>query len=326
MNSIKESSSILIEMHNVRTYLYTYRGVVRALEGVDLKIDKGINYGLAGETGCGKSMTALSILRLVPPPGKIIDGKIIFKNEDLLTKSEEEMRKIRGKEISMIFQEPMTSLDPVFSVGEQLVDVIMSHEVMNREKAKERAIEVLRLVNMPNPEALMNQYPHELSCGMRQRVMIGAAVSCRPSMLIADEPTSALDVTIQAKIMNLIKEMVKKLNMSMLLITHNLGVIRHECDRTAVMYSGCIVEDADTEKLFRNPIHPYTQSLIKTVPSLSEKRHKLPFIRGSVPNLIDPPSGCRFHPRCDYCMEICKIKSPPRVEITPGHFIRCYRA
>jgi oligopeptide/dipeptide ABC transporter ATP-binding protein len=315
----------LLSIRNLHTYFYTHYGVVKAVEGVNLEIQKGEILGLVGESGCGKSVTALSIMRLIPnPPGKIVEGEIIFKQEDLLEKSEEEMRKIRGNEISMIFQEPMTSLDPVFTVGEELTETIGLHRKLTRARSKGKAIEMLKKVGIPESEKRMNEYPHQLSGGMQQRVMIGMALCCNPSLLIADEPTTALDVTIQAQILKLIKDLQKDFGTAILLITHDLGVIAENCSQVAVMYAGNIVEYAGVEPLFEKPLHPYTVALSKSIPRLDVTTRRLKIIKGMVPNLVDPPRGCKFHPRCEKAFEICSQKSPLLTEVEKGHEVRCW--
>ncbi|MCD6276387.1 MAG: ABC transporter ATP-binding protein [Thermoplasmata archaeon] len=324
----------LLRVEDLHTYFYTYEGVVKAVDGVSFDIRKGEIFGLVGETGCGKSVTALSIIGLIDDPGKIVGGKIIFKGKNLLELGEEEMRKIRGKEISMIFQEPMTALNPVYTIGDQMIELLLLHEegIANirkapkelREEKKKKAIEMLRLVRMPDPERTIDSYPHELSGGMRQRAMIAMMLATKPSLLIADEPTTALDVTVQAQILNILMDMRDQLGISILLITHDLSVIAEVTDRVGVMYAGNIVEVADTFTIFQNPKHPYTVGLMEAIPKITEKKEMLKSIRGSVPNLIYPPSGCRFHPRCDYMKPICKKKKPKLVEVEPGHLVACH--
>ncbi len=327
-------SDVLLKVEDLHTYFYTYEGVVKAVDGVSFDIRKGEIFGLVGETGCGKSVTALSIIGLIDEPGRIVSGKIIYKGKNLLELPEEERRKIRGKEISMIFQEPMTALNPVYTIGDQIVELLLLHEegIANikrapkelKEEKKKKAIEMLKLVRMPDPERTIDSYPHELSGGMRQRAMISMMLATKPSLLIADEPTTALDVTVQAQILNILLDMKEKLGISILLITHDLSVIAEVTDRVGVMYAGNIVEIADTYALFDNPRHPYTVGLLQAIPSVTEKKEELKYIRGSVPNLIYPPSGCRFHPRCDYMMPICKKEKPKLVEIEPGHYVACH--
>jgi oligopeptide/dipeptide ABC transporter ATP-binding protein len=307
---------------------------------------KGETFGLIGETGCGKSVTALSVMQLIPdPPGKIIKGEVLFKGKDLLKNSEEQMRKVRGNDISMIFQEPMTALNPVYSVGDQIAEVILLHETFPEQKQKiprynlwkkrkknktiqkkafEKAINALDLVKISDPKKVAKQYPHELSGGMRQRAMIAMMLACNPDLLIADEPTTALDVTVQAQILDLMKELQKREGTAIWLITHNLGIIAEMCDRVGVMYAGYIVEIGTTKKIFDNPDHPYTRGLMRAIPKITEDRKRLDIIPGSVPNLIEPPSGCRFHPRCKYHTDICKECEPPLKEVEKNHHVACH--
>jgi len=315
----------LLKIQGLKTYFFTHEGTVKAVDNVNITIKKGETLGLVGESGCGKSVTALSIMRLIPsPPGKIVDGKIFFQGKNLLEIQEKEMRRIRGGKISMIFQEPMTSLDPMFTIGQEIIEIIKLHQGLKKEEAKKKAIESLKIVGMPDPEKRINEYPHELSGGMRQRAMIAMALSCNPSLLIADEPTTALDVTIQAQILRLIEELKEKFEASVLMITHDLGVIAKTCDNVAVMYAGHIVEQTDVKTLFRNPLHPYTKGLIKSIPRLDIDTKKLDIIKGSVPNLLDIPTGCPFHPRCEYCTEFCKIDNPELYEVEKNHLLRCH--
>ncbi len=317
----------LLEVNDLRTYFYTDDGIARAVDGVDFQLDRGETLGLVGESGCGKTVTSLSIMRLVPePPGRIVGGEIIFKGQDILKLSEREMRSIRGNEISMIFQEPMTSLNPVYTCGNQIAEAIVLHQKVGKKEAKSGVIEMLRFVGIPDPEVRAGEYPHQLSGGMRQRVMIAMALSCRPSILIADEPTTALDVTIQAQILDLLRKLREELHMAMLLITHNLGVIAEMADRVAVMYAGKIVEKADVEAIFETPSHPYTRGLLKSIPALGHKKEKLTAIRGTVPNPVHFPSGCRFNPRCDLADDRCRTEEPELLEIDPGHKVSCWKA
>ncbi|MBC7194523.1 MAG: ABC transporter ATP-binding protein [Caldisericia bacterium] len=319
---------ILLETKDLKTYFYTDEGVVRAVDGVDIKISVGETLGLVGESGCGKSVTSLSIMRLVPwPPGKIVGGEIYFKGEDLLKKTEEEMRRIRGSQISMIFQEPMTSLNPVFTVGYQISEAILIHQDVTEEEAKKRAIEMLNLVGIPDPEKRYNEYPHQLSGGMRQRVMIAMALSCNPDLLISDEATTALDVTIQAQILELMKDLKRKIGMAILMITHNLAIIAEMADNVAVMYSGKIVEYSDVRTIFKSPQHPYTYGLLNSIPLVTRRRKKgerLPIIEGVVPNPYHLPKGCYFNPRCPYATKICREEEPKLEEIAPNHFVKCW--
>ncbi len=315
----------LLNLKNLQTSFFMHEGTAKAVDGISLTINQGKTLGLVGESGCGKSITALSILRLVPhPPGKIVGGEIIFKGKNLLNLTEREMRKIRGGEISMIFQEPMTSLDPVFTIGQEIMESITLHQGLKKAEAKKVAIETLAIVGIPDAEKRINNYPHELSGGMRQRVMIAMALACHPALLIADEPTTALDVTIQAQILRLINEMKAKFNASVLLITHDLGVIAEMCDDVAVMYAGHIVEYTDIDSLFSNPLHPYTMGLNKSIPRLDENVKRLDTIKGLVPNLLAMPSGCSFHPRCNFCFEKCVTESPKLKEIDTNHFVNCH--
>ncbi|MEM2908313.1 MAG: ABC transporter ATP-binding protein [Candidatus Hadarchaeales archaeon] len=320
----------LLEVKGLKTYFFMEEGVVKAVDGVSFDVQKGEILGLVGESGCGKSVTALSILRLIPsPPGKIVAGKVIFKGRDLLKLSDEEMRRLRGKEISMIFQDPHTALNPVFTIGDQIAEPIELHQVIEErvispEEVPKKVVEMLKLVGMPDPEVRVVEYPHQFSGGMKQRAMIAMMLSCNPSLLIADEPTTALDVTIQAQILELMKELRRKLNTSILIITHNLGVIAQMCDRVAVMYAGNIVEEADLITLFEDPKHPYTQALLKAIPKADVSRGKLVTIPGMVPSLVNPPPGCRFHPRCPFAMEVCTKEDPVTIEVEKGHSVRCH--
>ena len=317
--------STLLTVKNLKTHFYSAGKTIRAVDGVSFDIREGGAFGLVGETGCGKSVTALSILRLIPyPPGKIVGGEIRFRGKDLLELSENDMRTVRGKEISMIFQEPMTSLNPVFRIGDQMAEVVMLHQKVNRSKAMETAIEMLERVRIPDAERVVKQFPHQLSGGMRQRVMIAMELSCHPFLLIADEPTTALDVTIQAQILRLIKEMKKEFRASMLLITHDLGVIAEMCDRVAVMYAGSIVEEAQVEEIFAEPKHPYTQGLWGAIPLLDREKETLAVIPGTVPDLSQPPAGCTFHPRCAFRFAPCDQIPPPLFQISPEHLVSCY--
>jgi oligopeptide/dipeptide ABC transporter ATP-binding protein len=316
----------LLDVQDLKTHFFTEDGVVQAVDGVSFQIEPGEKMGLVGESGCGKSVTALSVMRLVPdPPGKIVAGSIRFEGKDILSFSTDEMRKVRGRSISMIFQDPMTSLNPVFTVGDQVDEAIILHQQLESEEARRKTIEMLEMVNIANPERVADTYPHELSGGMRQRCMIAMALSCRPKLLIADEPTTALDVTIEAQILDLIDDLNQKLNTALLLITHDMGVIAEMCDRVAVMYGGNIVEYADVRTLFEEPRHPYTVGLLGSIPSLAVEKEDLKIIPGSVPDLINPPAGCRFHPRCSGCKEICRRDKPELVDLGDGHLVACHR-
>ncbi len=317
----------LLEIKGLKTYFRTESGIAKAVDGVDLDIYEGEVFGLVGESGSGKSVTALSIIRLIPnPPGEIVSGSILYKGVDLLGLYWEEIRKIRGSEISMIFQEPMTSLNPVFTIGMQVMEIILAHEDCSKQEAFDRSVEMLKLVGIPDPPSRMEEYPHQFSGGMRQRVMIAIALACNPSLLIADEPTTALDVTIQAQILELmqnIKEQRK--DAAILLITHNLGVVAETCDRVAVMYGGKIQEVASAQKLFTTPQHPYTKGLLGSLPSLDDHPHeRLRTIPGNVPNIHDLPAGCKFATRCSEVMDRCHDIEPELLEISPGHKVRCH--
>ena len=315
----------LLKIKNLKTYFFTHEGTAKAVDGINLTINQGETLGLVGESGCGKSVTALSIMRLIPdPPGKIVDGEININGKNLLRISIKEMRKIRGKTISMIFQEPMTSLDPVFTIGHEIMETVRLHNTFSKKEAKNRTIEILKIVGIPDPEKRINNYPHELSGGMRQRAMIAMALSCSPALLIADEPTTALDVTIQAQILRLIDELKAKFNASVLLITHDLGVIAEMCDNVAVMYCGRIVEYTDIYTIFRNPLHPYTCGLNKSIPRLDVATRRLDTIKGVVPDLCDMPSGCCFRTRCKFCFEKCFRVDPGLKNVEDNHFVKCH--
>jgi peptide/nickel transport system ATP-binding protein len=319
----------LLDIKNLKTYFFTDDGIVRAVDGVDLRIDKAETLGVVGESGCGKTVMALSMMRLIPtPPGKIVEGEINYRGQNLLTFSPSAMRKIRGKEISMIFQEPMTSLNPVFTVGEQIAEAIRLHEAKGRREAMDKAVEMLRLVHIPNPERRVKEYPHQLSGGMRQRVMIAMALSCHPNLLIADEPTTALDVTIQAQILELLNELKAKLGMAVMLITHDMGVIAETAQRVVVMYAGKVAEEAVVQDLFKEPLHPYTQGLLRSIPRIdmaATERRRLETIPGTVPTLKgEIPPGCRFAPRCPFVKSVCTEKDPVLKEVKPGHKVSCW--
>jgi peptide/nickel transport system ATP-binding protein len=322
-----ETDNLLLKIRNLHTYFYTDDGVAKAVDGVDLELVEGGTLGVVGESGCGKSVTALSIMRLIPdPPGKIMQGKIVFGGKDLLALSEAEMRKIRGRSISMIFQEPMTSLNPVFQIGDQISEVLTLHEGLSKKEAWNRSIEMLKMVGIPAAERRVTEYPHQLSGGMRQRAMIAMALACSPKLMIADEPTTALDVTIQAQILELINRLQREKGMSVILITHNLGVIAETAQMVAVMYAGRVVEYTDVRTLFATPQHPYTQGLLKSIPRLDQdhaKRAKLEAIPGLVPSLLDLPPGCKFSNRCKCVFEKCG-EEPPLEEVSTGHFVRCW--
>jgi oligopeptide/dipeptide ABC transporter ATP-binding protein len=315
----------LLTVSNLKTYFYTHEGMVKAVDGISFGIRQGQTLGLVGESGCGKSVTALSIMRLIPtPPGRIVSGEVMFEGTDLLALDGRQMRRIRGNKISMIFQEPMTSLDPVFTIGHEIVETVKLHQGMNKGDAKQQAIEALKIVGMPDSEKRVNNYPHELSGGMRQRAMIAMALSCNPALLIADEPTTALDVTIQAQILRLIDDLREKFDTSVMLITHDLGVVSEMCDFVAVMYAGHIVEYTDISTLFENPLHPYTVGLNRSIPRLDVETERLDTISGLVPNLIDLPPGCPFNPRCDHAMPVCRNMMPQPIEVEKNHLVKCH--
>ncbi len=320
-----KSAQPLLQIRNLRTSFKTEDGRVQAVDDVSVDIAKGEVVGLVGESGCGKTVTSLSILQLLPmPPASIDGGEILFEDRDLLQIPADELRKIRGNEIAMIFQEPMTSLNPVFTIGNQLMESIQLHQGLSGTKLRERAIEMLRLVGIPRPDEVIDEYPHRFSGGMRQRAMIAMALSCNPKLLIADEPTTALDVTIQAQILELMQELKEKINTAVLFITHDLSVIAEMADRVVVMYAGKVVEEADVETLFHNPQHPYTKGLIGSRPSVDGEQDRLTFIPGNVPNPLEMPGGCPFHPRCRSAMEICRGEMPPARELKTGHTVRCW--
>ncbi|MFW6036033.1 MAG: ABC transporter ATP-binding protein [Halothermotrichaceae bacterium] len=319
------SEEKLIEIKNLKTYFYTDEGIVRAVGGVDFEIFPGETLGLVGESGCGKSVTALSIMRLIEsPPGKIVDGEINFGNENLVNLTQSKMRKIRGNDISMIFQEPMTSLNPVFTIGDQIAEAIMIHKKINKKEALEESVEMLKKVGIALPDQRIKEYPHQLSGGMRQRVMIAMALSCDPQLLIADEPTTALDVTIQAQTLDLINSLKDKLGMSVMIITHDLGVIAEIADRVAVMYAGKIVEYTDVKTLFTSPKHPYTWGLLNSIPRLNKELDRLQAIPGVVPNPLDFAEGCKYNTRCPLADEKCAKEEPEIEKIEPGHKVRCW--
>jgi len=315
----------LIKINDLKTYFYTEDGVVKAVDGVSFRIKKGETVGIVGESGCGKSITSMSIMRLIPnPPGKIVGGEIFFEGKNLLEYNEAEMRKIRGNDISVIFQEPMTALNPVFTIGFQINEVLKLHQGMNETEATERAVEMLKVVGIPRADEIVKCYPHELSGGMRQRAMIAMAIACQPKLLIADEPTTALDVTIQAQILDLMRDLKTKLNSSIMLITHDLGVVAEMCDYVVVMYAGKIVEESSAVEIYKNPKHPYTIGLLESKPMLDENKERLDSIDGQVPNPLNMPGGCSFHPRCKHAMDICKKKRPELREVSSGHKYACW--
>ncbi|HHI01605.1 MAG TPA: ABC transporter ATP-binding protein [Thermococcus litoralis] len=319
----------ILQVRDLTVHFYTYAGIVKAIENVSFDVYKGETFALVGETGCGKSVTSRALTQLIESPGRIVNGEVIYHSEkgpiDLLKLSEEEIREIRGNEIAYIFQDPHASLDPLYTVGYQIAEAIEVHgKVKNIKEGIKKAVDILRAVLIPDPEKRVHNYPHELSGGMKQRIVIGTGIANNPRILIADEPTTALDVTVQAQILDLINSLKEKYHATVILITHNLGVVAETADRVAVMYAGKIVEIGSVEQIFKNPLHPYTKGLLKAVPNPMTKIERLEAIPGTVPNLITPPGGCRFHPRCPYAMEICKKKVPKLVEIEDGHFVACH--
>ncbi|WP_018132030.1 ABC transporter ATP-binding protein [Effusibacillus pohliae] len=315
----------LLEIRGLKTYFFTDQGTVRSVDVVDLAVGHGETVGIVGESGCGKSVTSLSIMGLIPkPPGKIVDGSILFEGVDLLTLSEADMRRIRGNRISMIFQEPMTSLNPVFTIGDQICETLRLHTDLGKKEAKRRAVELLKEVGIPRAEQIADEYPHRLSGGMRQRVMIAMAMACQPKLLIADEPTTALDVTIQAQILDLMRKLKRENGTSILMITHDLGVVAEMCDRVVVMYGGKVVEEADVETIFYDPRHPYTIGLLKSIPSLDQEVEWLESIPGNVPFPSEMPDGCKFAPRCAFATDRCRQEEPELIELANGHKSRCF--
>ncbi len=323
-NNGTDQQGPILEVKGLKTYFYTEDGVVQAVNGVDFTIREGEVMGLVGESGSGKSVTSLSIMRLLGASGKIVEGEIVFKERNLVQLSEDEMVKIRGSDISMIFQQPTSCLNPVFQIGAQVAEVLQIHQGMDKEAAWAQAIDTFRKVGIPDPERRAKSFPHEISGGQAQRVMIAMALACMPDLLIADEPTTALDVTIQAQILDLIRRLRTETGTAVLLITHDMGVIAEMCDNVAVMYAGMIVEYTDVATLFEEQLHPYTEGLLAAIPVLGEVRESLAVIPGSVPNLINLPPGCKFHPRCPYVKERCLTEIPPLVEVVPGHRVRCF--
>jgi peptide/nickel transport system ATP-binding protein len=317
-------SDVILALEDLKTYFFTDVGVARSVDGVSYEIRRGKTLGVVGESGCGKSVTALSIMGLVPqPPGRIVGGAIKFKGTDLTKLDPESLRKLRGNDIAMIFQEPMTSLNPVYTVGNQIMEGILNHEDVTEEVARERAIEMLRKVGIPSPEIRVDEYPHHMSGGMRQRVCIAMSLACNPELLIADEPTTALDVTIQAQILGLLNELQEEIGMSVLLITHDLGVVAETCDDVVVMYAGKLVEKADVVTLFEQPAHPYTRALFESLPSLEGDPETLPTIPGMVPSAVDFPEGCRFRDRCSFATEACVVQ-PEITDLGNGHLAACH--
>ena len=321
---MENKEKLLLEIKDLKTHFFTEDGVVKAVDGVDFEVYQGETLGIVGESGCGKSVTAFSILRLLDYPGKTVGGEVIFKGENLLKKTEDEMRGIRGKEIAIIFQEPMTALNPVLTVGFQISEALMMHFKIGKKEAINKSVELLKKVEIPMPEERANEYPHQLSGGMRQRAMIAMAMSCDPILLIADEPTTALDVTIQAQILDLMMALLREFNGSLIMITHDLGVIAEIADRIAIMYAGKVVEYADKKTIFHNPLHPYTLGLLTSIPRLDVEMKRLDVIPGIVPNPLHFPSGCKFNPRCRFATDRCKKEEPSLIKIEEGHLVRCW--
>ena len=318
----------LLRVNGLRVHFFTGSGVVKAVDGIGYDLKPGQTLGLVGESGSGKTISSLALLRLIPRPGRIISGEIIFQGEDLVTKREDDMIGVRGKQIAMIFQNPAYSLNPIYTIGDQLGEILMWHEKLGRKTALERVAELLRLVGITDPVNRLKQFPHELSGGMKQRVCVARALLCNPALVLADEPTTNLDVTIQAQILDLLKELKDRFHMAMILVTHDIGVVARMADRITVMYAGRICETADARVIFRNPCHPYTKALLETMPRIDQsytgdKKSRLVVIPGRIPNLIDPPRGCRFHPRCPIAKEHCTTILPEPVQVAEGHLVSC---
>jgi oligopeptide/dipeptide ABC transporter ATP-binding protein len=316
-------NEILLSVEGLKTHFFTEAGIVKAVDDVYFNVRKGESLGLVGESGSGKTVTALSVLRIVPKPGRVVEGKIEFKGENLLEKNEKEMQSIRGKEIAMIFQDPSSSLNPVYNVETQIRDVLLAHEALSKEDCHRKIVELMNLVGIPEAEIRLREFPHQFSGGMKQRVAIARALALQPTLLFADEPTTSLDVTIQAQVLDLLEDLKRKMGMSLVMITHDMGIIAKMTTRVIVMYAGNVSEIAETESLYDHPRHPYTASLLAAVPRLDRKK-TLTIIPGNIPNLIQPPSGCRFHPRCEYATEKCAEAPPVLEEVEPEHFVACY--
>ena len=318
-------SDVMLEVKNLKTYFNIEEGLVPAVDDVDFQLSARETLAIVGESGSGKSVTSLSILRLIKEPGKIVGGNIMYLGKDILKMKEKEIRSIRGNEISMIFQEPMTSLNPVFTVGRQISEVIMIHQKLKKQEALQKAVELIKLVGIPNPDKCVDNYPHQLSGGMKQRIMIAIALACNPKILIADEPTTALDVTIQSQILNLMKELKEKLGTAIILVTHDLGVVAQLSDNIMVMYAGKAVEYGPTLEIFKDPLHPYTEGLLNSIPKIDEELNRLKIIRGTVPSPFKLPEGCKFSTRCDYVMDICKEREPEYITLASGRQVRCWK-
>jgi peptide/nickel transport system ATP-binding protein len=313
----------LLDVENLKTYFFTEAGVVKAVDDVSFSVTKGTTLGLVGESGSGKSVTAQSVLRIVPKPGRIIGGKVLYEGEDWLTKKEDEMREFRGKKTSLIFQDPTSSLNPLFNIGTQLGDIVVQHKKVKKDEAIEWVIKTLKLVNLPDPEEAVRSYPHQFSGGMKQRICIARALLLNPQLLFADEPTTNLDVTIQAQILTLLKDLQKNIGMTLVMITHDMGIIADMCKWIVVLYAGNVMEIGSTETIFEEP-HPYTEALLRAVPRLDQTK-ALIYIPGNIPNLINPPTGCKFHPRCQYAQSVCSEKKPPVEDVGNGHLMSCHR-
>ncbi len=330
MEAVAGKNDILMNVKDLRIHFYTGAGIVKAVDGIDYSLKARKTLGLVGESGSGKTISSLALLRLIPRPGKILSGEIIFENDNLLNKSGDEMIKIRGKKIAMIFQNPAYSLNPIYTIGDQLSEIFRWHEKVNRRQANDRVAELLGLVGITDPLSRLKQFPHELSGGMKQRVCIARALLCRPALVLADEPTTNLDVTIQAQILDLLVELKEQFHMSMILVTHDMGVVARMADHITVMYAGRICETADTHTIFHKPLHPYTSALLETMPRVDQSysgdtKSRLTVIKGRIPNLIEPPSGCRFHPRCSEAEEECKRVMPEPISVGEGHIVSCLK-
>ncbi len=325
MPSIQKSkNSSMLSIQDLKTYFFTRQGAARAVDGVDIEVNRNEAVGIVGESGCGKTTVAFSIMRLVKRPGRIVGGRILFNDKDLVQLTDSEMRRIRGKDIAMIFQDPMTFLNPLLTIGDQIAETLQLHQDIDKENVKSKVVEALQLVSIPSPDKLQKYYPHQLSGGMCQRILISIALACKPSLLIADEPTTALDVTIQAQILDLMRKLRQELGLSMIIITHNLGIVADVCDRIVVMYAGKTVEKGDIATIFDSAAHPYTIGLLESVLTIEKAREELKTIPGVVPDLIRPPSGCRFSSRCGRSKNICFREEPPEVELRKGHKVSCW--
>lgn len=314
----------LLDVENLRTYFFTEAGVVKAVDGVSFSLGKGETHGLVGESGSGKTVTAFSVLRIVPRPGRVVGGKITFEGTSILDLPEEEMRRVRGSKIAIVFQDPTSSLNPVYTVGSQIAEIIMHHQDLDKTEALGKTVDLLEMVGISEPETRVQQYPHQLSGGMKQRIAVARALACEPVLLFADEPTTNLDVTIQAQVLELMKELRRRLGMSLVMITHDMGIIADMTERVTVLYAGMVAESAGTRSIYKEPRHPYTEALLQAVPRI-DQRKELKVIPGNIPNLVDPPLGCRFHPRCPYAKGVCSKAVPPLEEVDQDHFAACHR-